>query len=97
MTNGPTTSKPFRLGDYPNSSAEYEKEVVERQQAVVIEVSGFLLQRMAQYPFWVARTKDGKPLPRSLEGQWLSPETFRIAAEKYRAIHPVVGRGKNAV
>ncbi|MHA6690553.1 hypothetical protein [Devosia sp. A449] len=92
-----TRPKAFRLGEFANRLLEHEKEIAERQQAVVIEVAIFLLQKTAQYPFWVARTKDGKPLPRSLEGRWLSPETFRVAAEKYLAVHPVAGRGKNAV
>lgn len=96
MTTPPPTSKAFRLGEYSNSPKEHEQEIADRQEAVVIEIGDFLLQKTAQYRHWVARTKDGKPLPRALEGRWLHPDQFRIAAEKYIAAHAVRGRGRNA-
>lgn len=85
MTTPTPTSKAFRLGGYSNNPKEHEQEIADRQEAVVIEIGDFLLQKTAQYRHWVARTKDGKPLPRALEGRWLHPDQFRIAAEKYLA------------
>ena len=81
---GTTRPKPFKLGTYPNNPEEYEAEVQERQESVVLEVGKYLIQRTPQHRHWVGRTKDGKPLPRSLEGRWLSPETFAKAAEKFQ-------------
>lgn len=81
---GSTKVKPFGLGEYSNNPKEYEAQVGERQEAVVVEVGDFFIQRTPQHRHWVARTKTGKPLPKPLEGLWLSPETFANAAVRFQ-------------
>lgn len=78
-------STTFRLGEYSTVPAEHEKEIAERQEAVVIPVGDYLLQKQAQYRLWKAMPGNDKTLPKSLEGLWKSPAAFRIAMEKHHA------------
>lgn len=61
---------------------EFEDGRLANRAKVVIPMGDYILQLDGTYMLFNVSHKDGKPIPKGLQGHWKRPEDFRKAAER---------------
>lgn len=61
---------------------EIEDGRLANRAKVVVTIGDYILQLDGTYMLFGVKHKDGKAIPKGLQGHWMRPEDFRTAAEK---------------